>query len=181
MHVFPAWLRTGIKFLILLGIVSALVVPFRIFVAQPFLVSGVSMVPTFNPREYLVIDRWTYRTEEPTRGEVVVFKYPLDPSTFFIKRVIGLPGETVRIEGGEVVVERGEEREILSEPYRNGVMTGEYSITLGSDEYFMLGDSREASSDSRVWGPVKARYIVGRPIARLFPFSRIEILPGLRE
>lgn len=175
-NVFPNWMRKTARLFLLLSIVSTVVIPFRIFVAQPFLVSGVSMVPTFNPREYLVIDRWTYRTEQPTRGEVVVFKYPLDPSTFFIKRVVGLPGETVRIEGGEVVIERGVEQEILSEPYRSGVMKEDSSIALGADEYFMLGDSREASSDSRVWGPVNARYIVGRPIARLFPFSRIEIL-----
>ncbi len=181
MHVFPAWLRASGRLLWFVTIVSAVVIPFRYFIAQPFLVSGASMVPTFNPREYLVIDRWTYRTEKPERGEVVVFKYPLDPSTFFIKRVIGLPGETVRIEGGEVHVVSGEVEQILSEPYRSGAMKEDSSITLADDEYFMLGDSREASSDSRVWGPVKERYLVGRPIVRLFPFARVEIMPGVER
>ncbi len=179
--VYPQWMtRTG-RILGFVFVVFAIVTPFRYFVAQPFIVSGASMVPTFNAHDYLIIDRLTYRTEKPGRGDVIVFKYPLDPSTYFIKRVIGLPGETVRIEGGEVKIGAGDEAIILDEPYRNGAMKEDSSISLTGDEYFVLGDSREASSDSRVWGPVKERYLLGRPIVRLFPFTRIEILPGLKK
>ena len=181
MSVFPAWLRVVARLLWLGAIVSAVVIPFRYFVAQPFIVSGASMVPTFNPHEYLIIDRWTYRSETPERGEVIIFKYPLDPSIFFIKRIIGLPGETVRIEGGEVKIVTGDREIALEEPYRNGEMKEDSSFTLAGDEYFVLGDSREASSDSRVWGPVKERYLVGRPAVRLFPFSRAELLPGMEK
>jgi len=109
---------------------------------------------------------------------VIVFKYPLDPSTYFIKRVIGLPGEQVRIEGGEVRVASTTGEMTLIESYLSSGMNEESVILLAPDEYFMMGDNREASSDSRVWGPVKERYLLGRPVLRLFPFNRIEIWPG---
>lgn len=179
MHeVFPDWLRKSMRFLGLISVVFAVVIPFRYFVAQPFIVSGASMVPTLNPREYLIIDRLSERSQKPQRGDVIVFKYPLDPSTYFIKRVIGLPGEQVRIEGGEVRVASTTGEMTLIEPYLSSGMNEESMILLAPDEYFMLGDNRAASSDSRVWGPVKERYLLGRPILRLFPFSRIEMWPG---
>lgn len=163
-------------------IVFAIVTPFRYFVAQPFIVSGASMVPTFHPREYLVIDRFTMRSHDPQRGDVVVFKYPLDPSTFFIKRVVGLPGETVVIEGDEVRVSHGTDvPRTLNEPYSNGMTDEKTQITLKNDEYFVLGDNRAASADSRVWGPLQKRYIIGEPVMRLFPFSEIEVDPGAYE
>lgn len=174
----PDWMKKIARFAGLLCVVVVVIIPFRYFVAQPFIVSGASMVPTFSPNEYLVIDRLTERSHKPERGDVIVFKYPLDPSTYFIKRVIGLPGEIVRIEDGEVKVTTAHGDTVLDEPYRNGAMKEDSSITLAHDEYFVLGDSREASSDSRVWGPVKERYLAGRPVARLFPFNRIEMWPG---
>jgi signal peptidase I len=158
-----------------------IVAPFRIFVAQPFIVSGESMVNTFEPREYLVVDQLTYRKEDPQRGDVVIFKYPLDTSVYFVKRVIGLPGETVRMDQGVVTIQSASSSEPvrLDEPYVSSVAQAAPSeITLASDEYFVLGDNRKESSDSRVWGPLQRKYIVGRAFARIFPVTRAELFPG---
>ncbi len=164
-------------------IISLIIVaPFRIFIAQPFIVSGDSMVRTFHPKEYLVVDQLTYRFQEPARGDVVIFKYPLDTSTYFVKRVIGLPGETVRIDQGVVTIQGASSSEPirLEEPYVSSVAapTRPLSITLESDEYFVLGDNRKESSDSRTWGPLQRKFVVGRAFARIFPVTRAEIFPG---
>ncbi len=177
-EVFPNWMQRATRLVGLFCVVVAVVIPFRYFVAQPFIVSGASMVPTLNPRDYLVIDRLSDRSHKPERGDVIVFKYPLDPSTYFIKRVIGLPGEQVRIEGGEVRVSSTTGEMTLVEPYRSSGMNEESVLLLAPDEYFMMGDNRGASSDSRVWGPVKERHLLGRPILRLYPFNRVDVWPG---
>jgi signal peptidase I len=159
-----------------------LVAPFRIYVAQPFIVSGESMIDTFHPQEYLVVDQLTYRREEPKRGDVVAFKYPLDPSIYFVKRLIGLPGETIRINNRVVTVQSASSSEPvrLDEPYVTHLAptTAPLEITLEEDEYFLLGDNRKESSDSRVWGPLQKKFIVGRAFARVFPLSRMEVWPG---
>ncbi len=123
-----------------------IVMPIRLWIAQPFIVQGSSMVPTFQNGDYLIIDEITYRFREPERGEVIVFRYPKNPSQFFIKRIVGLSGETV---GG---------------------------IILAQDEYYVLGDNNSASSDSRYWGPVKSKLIIGRAILRLWPPSSLGLL-----
>lgn len=159
-----------------------LVAPFRIFVAQPFIVSGYSMSGTFQPQEYLVVDQLTYRRTQPMRGDVVIFKYPLDPSIYFIKRIIGLPGETVRIDENVVTVQGASSSQAirLDEPYTSSQTSDPRpsEIKLASDEYFVLGDNRKESSDSRVWGPLQRKFIVGRAFARIFPLSRFAIFPG---
>ena len=159
-----------------------LVAPFRIFIAQPFIVSGESMSTTFEPQEYLVVDQLTYRHDEPKRGDVLIFKYPLDTNVYFVKRVIGLPGETIRIDHNVVTVQNGTTSEPirLDEPYISSISpdTRTTEITLERDEYFVLGDNRKESSDSRVWGPLKRSYVIGRAFARIFPLSRFEIFPG---
>lgn len=158
-----------------------LITPFRFFVAQPFIVSGASMEPTLMPHEYLVIDELSYRFQEPRRGDVIIFRYPLDPAIFFVKRVVGLPGETVDIRDGHVFVRMGEGKVVqLEEPYVEPEhRTRESSvITLEDNEYFVLGDNRSQSSDSRVWGPVTRDHITGRAYLRLFPFDEIMMLPG---
>src|SRR3989344_2645643 len=94
-----------------------IVVPIRAYVAQPFIVSGISMAPSFEDGEYLVIDELSYHLRTPERGEVIVFRYPKDPAKFFIKRVIGLPGETIKISAGQVVIKKGETEFTLDEPY----------------------------------------------------------------
>src|SRR3989344_3422356 len=128
----------------------------RNFLAQPFLVSGASMEPTFSNRNYLIIDELTYRFREPERGEAVVFRYPNDHSVYFIKRIIGLPGEEVIVKGGRVtVISNGQQIPI------SGDTNGSADIKLGKDQYFVLGDNRYNSFDSRNWGPVSKKDIIG--------------------
>lgn len=161
-----------------------IVIPFRIYIAQPFLVSGPSMDNTFADGEYLIVDELTYGTRAPLRGEVVIFKYPLDTKKYFIKRVIGLPGETVEIKNDRVIIYNQENPDGLTliEPYVKIVTSNptraDAKVSLGLDEYYVMGDNRFVSSDSRIWGPVKSKLITGRPFLRLFPLSKISIFPG---
>jgi signal peptidase I len=161
-------------------IAAAIVIPIRMFVAQPFIVSGASMDPTFSTGQYLVVDELSYRFEEPKRGDVVIFRYPKDPKQYFIKRLIGLPGETVRIEGEKVSITTIEgETSTLSEPYvKNRGNGGNIVKKLGEDEYFVMGDNRPESSDSRSWGVLPREDIIGRAFLRLLPIETIGILPG---
>jgi signal peptidase I len=158
-----------------------IVVPFRMYVAQPFIVSGGSMTPTILPHEYLVIDIISHYWHTPERGEVIVFRYPFDPATYFVKRVIGLPGETVRIRDGIVTISRTDGTElVLDEPYVKEQYRSHESNTtvLDADEYFVLGDNRGGSSDSRVWGPLQEKFILGGALLRLYPFDRAMLRPG---
>lgn len=161
-------------------IALAIVVPIRMFVAQPFFVSGASMDPTFADHQYLIVDEISYRFKEPTRGEVIIFKYPKNPSQYYIKRIIGLPSETVSVTGsGKVTIkDKGETTITLNEPYIAFPKSENVEQTLGADEYFVMGDNRAGSSDSRAWGPVPRDLIVGKALVRLFPFSTAELLPG---
>lgn len=160
-------------------ITVAIVVPIRAYVAQPFIVSGSSMVPTFENGEYLVIDEFSYLLRGPNRGEVIVFRYPKDPSKFFIKRVIGLPNETLKLTpaGVSTIKESGEEVKI-DESYIKNQSLPDQTIKLGSNEYFVMGDNRPESLDSRVWGPVTTNLIKGRVLLRLLPPAKIGLLPG---
>lgn len=157
-----------------------IVIPFRLFVAQPFVVSGDSMLPTFENGEYLIIDQLSYHLREPERGDVVVFHYPNDPGKFFIKRLIGLPGETVDVEDDQVTITPANSGEsfILDEPYLDNTRFEKGVTTLGEDQYFVMGDNRMVSFDSRSWGPLEEKYIVGRAFLRLFPISHASHLPG---
>lgn len=157
------------------------VVPFRFFIAQPFIVSGDSMQPTFQTGEYLIIDQLSYHFQEPERGEVVVFKAPESDARFFIKRIIGLPGETVEIQNGTVTIynDQHPDGRRLREPYIQASRRETMSVKLEPEEYFVMGDNRPVSSDSRSWGPLKLDRIQGRPILRLFPLSDISLTPGL--
>jgi signal peptidase I len=158
-----------------------IVIPFRFFIAQPFIVSGASMSPTFETGEYLIVDQVSYRLHEPQRGDVIVFKYPNDPSKYFIKRIIGLPGEVVELANGVTTIRNPGTNEsvVLAEPYIKKDLTDDHlAITLSSDEYFVLGDNRGASSDSRVWGPVPKKNLVGRALVRLLPPDSFGVLPG---
>lgn len=160
----------------------------RTFFVQPFLVSGSSMVPTFQNGDYVLVDEFTYRIRPPERGEVVVFHDPQDWSTYFIKRVIGLPGETVKIASNTVTV--------FNQQYPNGLALDETYLpagtpvsadscdggevsgdictyTLSSSTYLMFGDNRTESFDSRSWGPLPAKNIVGLVRVRLWPINEI--------
>lgn len=157
-----------------------IVAPIRIFIAQPFIVSGASMEPSFTSSEYLIVDQLSYRFEEPKRGEVIIFKYPTDPSVFFIKRIVGLPQETVKMQDGKMIIKNDEfpDGVLLEEPYIKEETDDTFVAVLGKDEYFVLGDNRKHSSDSRVWGPLEERFIVGKAFVRLLPITEIEIKPG---
>lgn len=162
-------------------IALCIVIPFRFFIAQPFIVSGASMLPTIAPREYLVIDVLSHTLKEPARGDVIIFRYPFDTTVYFVKRVIGLPGETVVITDGLVTIEKQSgELLVLDEPYiLDAHRTHESSTTKLSDgEYFVLGDNRKGSSDSRVWGPLEKKFIIGYALLRLYPFERMSFYPG---
>jgi len=167
------------EFLKFTVITLLIIVPIRMYVAQPFVVSGASMSPTFETGQYLIVDQFSYRVSEPKRGDVIVFRFPKDPSKFFIKRVIALPREKVIINGEEIkIITKDGEEIILDEPYVE-LNKDSYSETLlGYNEYFAMGDNREASLDSRVWGPLEEKYIIGKAFLRLLPFSQIDYLPG---
>lgn len=165
--------------------VAALALAFfiRFFIAAPYVVSGASMIPTFYDYHYLIIDRVTYGFEAPQRGDVIVLDLPQDTSRALIKRVIGLPGETVQLSGNTVTIINAAHIHgfVLDEPYLDPNNLGgptDMSVTLGPDQYFVLGDNRKVSADSRSWGVLPKEDIVGRAFLRLFPFNEIGILPG---
>ncbi len=158
-----------------------IVLPIRLFVAQPFIVSGASMETTFSTGEYLIVDQLTYHFDEPIRGEVIVFRYPKDPSKFFIKRIIGVPGDTVSISGREVKITNSGHPDgvTLDESYVHTMKpSASITETLGEGEYFVMGDNRDASSDSRSWGVLQRDKIVGRALLRLFPLTEVSVFPG---
>ncbi len=177
-HSFRTEVWETIRFVL---IALVIVVPIRMFIAQPFIVSGASMDPTFASGQYLIVDEISYRLNEPVRGDVVVFKYPRNPKQYFIKRLIGLPGETVIVnEKGQVFIKKvdGITTLTMNEPYVEFTKSDSVNKTLKEDEYFLMGDNRAGSFDSRVWGPVKRDLIIGRAFLRLFPFAKVDILPG---
>lgn len=166
-----------IKFIV---ISLAIVIPVRMFVMQPFIVSGLSMFPTFHDKEYLIVDELSYNFRDPVRGEVVIFKYPKNPSIFYIKRVIGLPNETVKIHGTTVTIINEEHPEgfLIDQPYVENTSTTPNETKLGDGEYFVMGDNRSASSDSRYWGALPRKNIIGRAYIRLLPIAQATVLPG---
>jgi len=150
----------------------------RTFLIQPFLVSGASMDPTFSTGNYLIIDEVTYQFREPKRGEVIVFKYPNNLSTYYIKRIIGLPGEKVVIQQGKVAIFNQEFPNglALQEDYLlpGRLTSGNLTKILSNTEYFVLGDNRNYSYDSRSWGPLDEKYIIGIARLRLLPINKAQ-------
>lgn len=156
----------------------AIIIPVRYYLIQPFYVKGASMEETFHDYEYLIIDELSYRFKDPSRGDIIVLKDPRNSSQYFIKRIIGLPSEEIKIKNNKVTIfnEQYSQGTTLDESYylSPGTKTlGEMEISLGSDEYFVLGDNREASLDSRVFGSINQDQIVGRAWLRAWPFDRI--------
>lgn len=139
------------------------------FLARPFLVLGASMEPNFHNGNYLIVDVISYRFGEPQRGDVIIFRYPGDLTTFYIKRIIGLPGDTVSFSGNRIIVNG----ESLEEGYLPPDIATETptktEFYLGSDEYFVMGDNRVASYDSRNWGPLPKKDIIGVVKFRVWP------------
>lgn len=182
-----------IKIIVLAFII---IVPIRFFLFQPFFVQGSSMEPNFENGQYLIVNELGYKEtslslggtnlftvkpfKDAKRQTVIVFRYPLDPSKFFIKRVIGLPGETVQIKDDQVT--------IFNKQHPNGfvlnesaylspdvVTSGDETVHLSSDQYFVMGDNREFSSDSRVWGPVPEKDLIGEVELRAWPLNKITV------
>lgn len=160
-------------------IALVIVIPIRYFLFQPFFVKGQSMEPNFENGDYLIVDELSYRLRSPQRGEIIVFKYPNNPSDRYIKRIIGLPGETVEIKDGKIVIIDKEGQQTLDESkylsstvFTTGFTSGNSAITLEAGEYLVLGDNRPVSSDSRFWGALPREDIVGRVIFRAWPFTR---------
>lgn len=161
-----------------------IIIPIRYFLVQPFYVKGASMEPTFYDHEYLIVDEITYRLHQPERGDVVVFRYPRNPQEYFIKRVIGLPEEKVQIKDNNIIIFNKEHPEgfVLDENYIPAEVKTyslvEDVITLDKNEYYVLGDNRNSSKDSRSFGPVNKSFIIGRVLFRGWPFNRIDVFKG---
>ena len=134
------------EFIRYITVALLIVVPIRMWVTQPFIVIGASMDPTFTNGDYLIVDELSFNLRSPEKGEVVIFRYPLDTTKFFIKRIIGVPGETINVAGVETV--------------------------LGENEYFVLGDNRSQSHDSRHFGPVPIGNILQKVLFRYFPLRK---------
>lgn len=161
-------------------IAFGIVLPFRIYIAEPYLVDGRSMDPTFKTGDYLIVDKLSYKFTTPLRNSVIVLKYPNDPSKSFIKRIIGLPGETVVMKDDVVTIINSENPEgfNIDQSYITHPSPGSFRKTLAGDEYFVMGDNRAESFDSRAWGPLQKKYILGKPILRLWPVNKVGLLPG---
>lgn len=156
-------------------IVFVVAIGIRYFVAQPFVVEGSSMEPDFHSGEYLLVEKLGYHFSEPKRGDVIVFKYPNNPVVNYIKRIVGLPGETVKIAGGKVFVNDVELQEnYLSNGDKTKTLVSQsadaaYEVKLAQDQYFVMGDNRQHSSDSREWGPLAKHFIIGKSALVLYP------------
>ncbi len=150
-----------------------IVIPIRYFLFQPIIVDGSSMEPNYNHGDYLIIDGISYRFRDPERGEVVVFRYPEDTSIMHIKRIIGMPEETIVIDSQGIKAINSEGNEIVLDEsqYLSFFNAGkEFEVVLEENSYFVLGDNRAASFDSRRWGSLPREYIVGKTVLRVFPF-----------
>ena len=161
-------------------LIIVVVIPIRVFIISPFVVDGASMHPTFENLDYLIVDEFIYYFRAPARGDVIVFRYPGNPSIFYIKRIIGLPGEIVSINHGVITIVTVSGASLaLAEPYIvNEDATYTKNVSLNSEEYFVMGDNRPNSSDSRVWGPLPRKDIIGRADLRLLPVSQSGFFPG---
>jgi len=156
----------GVDILLILGLL------FRAFVLQPFIVDGNSMEPNFHNNEYLLVNQMTYRLRAPERGETIIFRFPKDPQEDYIKRIIGLPEEKIDIFDGKVYINNSLlDEKYLSPDEQTTVSDINFSRTLNADEYFVMGDNREHSSDSREWGPMPKKNIIGRAWLDVYPFK----------
>ena len=163
------------------GIVIVCVIVIRYFIAQPFIVSGASMVPNFESSDYLIVDEISYRFHPPQRGDVIIFHPPIDMSTYYIKRVIGLPGDNVSIHNGVVTITNAQHPNgiVLAENYiSKDTLVENKTMDVPAGEYFVMGDNRPESFDSRGWGLLPKANITGRALLRLFPVGKISVFPG---
>lgn len=159
----------------------AIIIPVRYFLIQPFYVQGASMEPNFFDKEYLIIDEISYRFNSPSRGEIVVFRYPRDPKQFFIKRIVGLPGEELEIRESQITIYNDahplgitlDETTYISDDVKT---VGNLRVSLSEGEYYVMGDNRTSSLDSRGFGPIRGQAIVGRVWLRGWPIDRAAVI-----
>jgi signal peptidase I len=179
LRIFKSFLRFIYEFIKTIAFILLVFFLLRYFLIQPFIVDGNSMEPNFHDKEYLLVDKISYKFKEPKRGDTVIFQPP-NISVFFIKRIIGLPGEKVVIENGKVFIynKQNPSGVLLSEPYLspNGKTEGDTFTILQEGQYYLLGDNRENSSDSRDFGPLPKQKIVGRVFITVFPISEFGLV-----
>jgi signal peptidase I len=175
-----SWFKKTLLFVwefVKIALVAAIIIlPVRYFLFQPFIVKGDSMIPNLQSGNYLIVDEISYRLSQPHRGDIVVLKYPLDTTQRFIKRIIGLPGETVHVSGGKVAITQVDGKQIvLHETYLPASLAtdGDVNVTLGANNYFVLGDNRQFSYDSRRWGVLPKEDIIGRAVFRILPLPEM--------
>ena len=150
------------------------------FVIRPFIVSGNSMDPNIKNGQYLIIDGVTYRFREPARGDVIVFRAPPEPSELYIKRIIGVPGDTVDIRGSTVTITNTTHPDglVLNDSFITHKNSDTLRITVPEGSFFVMGDNRSGSYDSRGWGVLPEANIRGRALLRLLPLNSIDYLPA---
>ncbi len=154
-----------------------IVVPIRYFVFQPFIVRGISMEPALGHGNYLIVDQLSFRLREPQRGEIIVFRRPRGRFQYHIKRIIGLPGETIKIVDGEILIYKYNHILVLNESTflpKFTLTPGNIQINLTKNEFFVMGDNRQASVDSRQWGGLNRELIIGRAFLRLWPLDVLD-------
>lgn len=164
-----SWLR---ELLIAVALALAIIT----FLYQPVKVEGISMAPGLNDQERIFISKLAYRLEPVERGDVIVFRYPRDPGKSFIKRVVGLPGETVEIRSQGIYINGVK----LVEDYLTGEQGSDMSfpaVAVPPEHYYVLGDNRASSNDSRIWGPVHRRYIYGKAVFVYWPLEHLGSIP----
>lgn len=165
------FVKTTLTIIILAGII-------RLFIIQPFIVDGQSMEPNFHDKNYLITEKVSYKIAAPVRGDVIIFNPPDAPNVNYIKRVIGLPGETVEVKNNDVYINGSK----LIEPYlvtgtRNQTFDGKpLRRVLKDSEYFVMGDNRGHSRDSREIGPVPKENIISKTWLILYPFDNLSIV-----
>ena len=179
------WLRFSSETIRTVLVVVILAYVLRFFVFEPFIVEGRSMEPRFETNDYLLVDKVSYHFSSPQRGDIIVFKYPNDVTVDYVKRIIGLPGDTVTIEDGAVKIANSahpngyvlDESAYLNSDVKTTLPTASRSVfTVPPGYYFVLGDNRPASSDSREWGLLPQADIIGRVILQAFPLQHAAII-----
>lgn len=179
-------LKSILKEVVIFAIIAfGIVLPFRYFIAEPYVVSGESMSPTFESGDYLIVEKISIKKDGPNRNDVIVFNLK-DPTLKtekernLIKRVIGLPEETVKMKGSQITIINKENPDgfNLDETFIVNKSQADFTVILGKDEYFVMGDNRPKSYDSRSWGTLKEEEIIGKPIIRLLPIQKISFWPG---